>query len=117
MVDGLADSRIPLHFGALSEMRDGDAVLIEGSGIVPAGVPAARFRSETVGLHGLGCPCCAPREGAAIALHRLYLEQARSPRPLFSRVLAVTTSEQGRAAVLAAVRQDRVVASWFRLEG
>ncbi len=108
----MGDGRIPVVLGGVA--GKGDAVLLEGEGVLPAGVAAARFM-VSAGGHAIGCACCVPRSDAARALGRLFLARARGEVAAFRRVVAVTTSEAGRAAVKAAVAGDVVASARFRL--
>ncbi len=107
------DGRIAVVLGGAA--GEGDAVLLEGDGVLPEGA-AARFTVEAGG-HAIGCACCVPRSDAGRALGRLFLARARGEVAAFGRVVAVTTSEAGRAAVVAAVAGDVVAAARFRMEG
>ena len=106
------DGRIAVVLGGAA--GEGDAVLLEGDGVLPEGA-AARFTVEAGG-HVIGCACCVPRSDAGRALGRLFLARARGEVVAFGRVVAGTTSEAGRAAVAAAVAGDVVASARFRLE-
>ncbi len=107
----MGDGRIPVVLGGVG--GEGDAVLLEGEGALPAGAAARFVVSE--GGHTFGCACCVPRSDAGRALGRLFLARARGEVAAFGRVVAVTTSEAGRAAVEAAVAGDVVASARFRL--
>ena len=111
---GSGDGRIPVLLAGREAVGPGDAVLLEGDGAFPAGV-AARF--SAAGGHGIGCACCVPRSDAARALARLFLARARGEVALFRRVVAVTASPAGQAAVTAAVTGDVLASARFRLKG
>lgn len=106
----MSDGRIPVVIGGAA--GEGDAVLIEGDGALPAGT-AARF-TLAAGGHAIGCACCAPRSDAGRALGRLFLARARGEVAAFGRVVVVA-SEEGRAAVEAAVGGDVVASARFRM--
>ncbi len=108
---GAGDGRIEVVLGGAA--REGDAVLLEGEGALPAGA-GARF-SVAAGGHAIGCACCVPRSDAGRALGRLFLARARGEVGMFARVVAVVTSEAGRAAVVVAVEGDVVASARFRL--
>ncbi len=65
--------------------------------------------------HPAGCACCLPRSEAAAALGRLFLARARGDVAFFRRVVAVTMTPQGEAAVRAAVAEDPLISGRFRL--
>ncbi len=109
----MGDGRIPVVLGGVA--GEGDAVLLEGDGALPRGA-AARF-AVAAGGHAIGCVCCVPRSDAGRALGGLFLARARGEVAAFGRVVAVTTSTAGRAAVVAAVEGDVVASARFRLEG
>ncbi len=99
--------------GLLSEVGDGDALLMEGAAGVCAGalesfVPAA-------GGHGAGCACCVTRVPAAVALDRLFQRRVRGEVEFFRRVVVVTATVEGEMEVRSALRSDAVVSARFRL--
>lgn len=110
---GSGDDRIPVRLGP-AEAQAGDAVLLEGDGVLPPGV-AARFTVQA-GPHVVGCACCVPRSDAARALARLFLARARGEVPPFRRVVAVTLTPAGREVVAAAVANDVLASARFRME-
>ena len=71
----ISDPRVPVLF-APATAAPGDALLIEGEGAAPEGLPVARFQLSRPG-HLVGCPCCAPRGPVAEALFSLFLARAR----------------------------------------
>ncbi|MGI3778768.1 MAG: hypothetical protein ACRYGC_15875 [Janthinobacterium lividum] len=107
----MSDGRIPVVIGGAA--GEGDAVLVEGDGALPAGA-AARF-TLAAGGHAIGCACCVPRSDAGRALGRLFLARARGEVAAFARVVVVAASEEGRAAVEAAVGGDVVASARFRM--
>ncbi len=109
---GPGDGRIPVLLAGAEAAGAGDAVLLEGDGALPPGA-AERF-SAAAGSHALGCVCCVPRSDAARALARLFLARARG-EVAFRRVVAVTSSPAGRAAVAAAVAGDVLASARFRM--
>jgi hypothetical protein len=104
------DPRLLLVFGTAADARPGDALLREGRGAEAPGV--AWFTATPV--HASGCACCTPRSAAALALGRLLLARARGEGLFFRRILSVTTTEHGRAAVLAALDGDPLVSGRVR---
>jgi len=103
---GSGDGRIPV-------LLAGAGIAGAGAAVLPAGA-AARFTVEA-GVHAVGCACCVPRSDAARALARLFLARARGEVALFRRVIAVTASPAGRAAVTAAVTGDVLASARFRM--
>lgn len=99
--------------GGAGSVRAGDAVLVEGVGEV-WGEAVERFAAE--GGHLAGCACCVTHSQAAAALDRLFQRRARGQIPFFRRILAVTATPEGDMAVFAALRNDPLVSSRFRLE-
>ena len=110
-----SDPRIPLRLGPLAEAPPGAALLIEGDAPAPAGHPFARFAARPIPFHPAGCACCTPRNAAAQALARLFLDRARGG-VWFIQVQAVTASTAGAAAVRAALAEDNLTAARFRLD-
>lgn len=108
----MSDGRIPVVIGGTAGA--GDAVLVEGDGALPAAAAAARF-TLAGGGHAIGCACCVPRSDAGRALGRLFLARARGEVAAFGRVVVVAASEEGRAAVEAAVGGDVVASARFRM--
>ena len=106
------DARVPVRFGTAEDADTGDAVLFEGEG-TPASQLAAQFTVQP-GIHAAGCACCLPRSGAALALAELFTRRARGGAE-FRSVLAVATSEGGRAAIVDALQSDPVASARFRL--
>ena len=104
------DARIPVRFGSTLDVRDGDAMLAEGE--AASMCPSASFTADG-GSHGPGCACCTPRSMAALALADLFTRRARG-NVEFQSVLAVTSSEAGRAAVTEALRSDPVASARYR---
>jgi hypothetical protein len=109
------DARIPLLFAA--EAAPADAQLLEGRGA--AGPNIEWFTVDPAQPpspgHAAGCTCCTPRGSAGLALARLALARARGEAPFFHRLIARTTSAEGRAAVLRALSTDPVAAARYRL--
>jgi hypothetical protein len=109
----MSDPRIPVMFGARGAAGAEDGLLLEGRGTDGPGVA---WFSLPKAAHVLGCACCPPRNAAGQALGRLFLARARGESVFFRRVVAVVTSEAGRAAVLAALEGDPLASAAFRGE-
>ncbi len=111
------DARIPVAFAPAASAGRGDALLIEGDGPVPDGVPdglpVARLAAALPG-HVAGCACCAPRGPVAAALHRLFLARARDAAAFFTR-LVVCAGAEGEAAVRQALAADAFLAGRYRV--
>jgi hypothetical protein len=104
----------------MAEAGPDDALLVEGDGPAPDGVPVERFRVRAfvfgpAGPHRIGCACCTPRVPVADALARLFLARARGDSGFFQSVLAVPLGAAGAAAIRAALDSDQMAASRFRL--
>jgi len=113
-------ARVPVRIGAMAEAGPDDALLVEGDGPAPDGVPVERFRVRAfvfgpAGPHRIGCACCTPRVPVADALARLFLARARGDSGFFRSVLAVPLGAAGAAAIRAALDSDQTAASRFRV--
>jgi hypothetical protein len=109
------DARIPVVFAPAGAAGGGDALLIEGDGAAPDGLPVARFSTALPG-HAVGCACCAPRGPVADALHRLFLARARGTAAFFARVV-VAAGPEGEAAVRRALVDDAFLSGRYRAAG
>jgi hypothetical protein len=109
----MIDARLPLAFGREDDAGPADALLIEGEGAAAATRDYFTAAPETG--HPANCACCLPRNAAGMALSRLLLARARAHGARFNRVIAVTHTEGGRAAVIQAVEQDPLASACFRL--
>jgi len=110
------DARVPVRFGSVSDADAGSALLIEGDAPAPDGVAVTRFiAGSAAGPHPAGCPCCATRSPAAVALAALFLARARGEVDFFRTVVAVCPTPEGEAAVRAAAEFDPLVVAWFRV--
>jgi hypothetical protein len=107
------DARLPVFFADADQAAAEDGVLLEGEG---ESVPGRDYFEVTEG-HPVGCACCAPRNGAGVALSRLLLARARGKGPFFRRVVAVVRSEAGRDAVVHAIDTDPLASACFVLAG
>jgi hypothetical protein len=110
---GQVDDRIPVVFAA--EAEDGDAVLAERHGLSCDPRALADFSADPPSGHPVACACCAPRGMAAKALTGLFFSRARGEIPFFRRVVAITQSDAGVAAVRTAVLNDPLASARFRL--
>lgn len=106
------DARVPVAFGGLGDLRPDDAVVVEGEETIPEGVPAVRLSQERSAAHMAGCLCCVPRSAVGQALSGLFLARGRGTVAYFRRVLVITQDE---AALRAALDEDLLAASWFRV--
>jgi hypothetical protein len=104
-------SVIPLIFAPASDAGPDDALLIEGRGMAQPG----RDTFTVTATHAIGCACCPPRNGAGMALSRLLLARARGDGVFFKRVVAVTSTKAGRAAVMHALAADPLASACFTL--
>ena len=105
------DARIPVLFVNAATPGLTDAVLHEGEG-QPG--PAWEWFGQVDGPHPEGCNCCTPRTQAGQAIARLMLARGRGVGPYFTRILVVTRSQEGRDAVLRALAEDPIAASFCR---
>jgi hypothetical protein len=113
------DARVPVIFGRLDQAGPGDAVLVEGEALLRH-LASAGFQVEEVPRepgHAPGCVCCVPRCAAGRALAGLLQDRARGRVAFFTRVIAVTETPAGRAAVEAALAADPVASACFRPAG
>lgn len=106
------DARIPVLFGSPNDAGPRDALLIEGEGTPARG--RDWFQPDAPSAHPLGCPCCLPRNSAGMALTRLMLARGRSTGLFFTRVIAVASSDAGRASIKAALTQDPIASGFYR---
>jgi len=107
-----ADPRVLVVFAPAASAGPGDALLLEGEGAGPEGVPMARFSAARPG-HVVGCACCAPRGAVAQALHALFLARSRGTCGFFTRVV-VAAGPAGEAAVRQALAEDVFLAGRYR---
>jgi hypothetical protein len=104
----LADLRIQVVFGDLSEAGPHDAVLAEGN---MAGAGASFVPGSG---HPPGCSCCVGRSEAGRALAGLLHARARGEVSYFTRVVAVVKTEAGRAELCLALASDPVASLCFK---
>jgi hypothetical protein len=109
----MLDARLPLLFGRAENAGPDDALLIEGQGHPAHG--RDWFMPAVPTGHPANCACCLPRNAAGIALSRLLLARARGQGLFFRRVIAVTVTPEGQAAVLQALREDPLASACFVL--
>lgn len=107
------DARIPVAFAPAASAGRGDALLIEGEGAAPDGMPVVRLAAAPPG-HAAGCACCAPRGPVAEALRGLFLARARDASAFFTR-LVVSAGAEGEAAIRQALAADAFLAGRYRV--
>ncbi len=104
------DARVPVRFG----VADPDAaVLIEAGLPDQPGCVVVRFELSAEAGHVAGCACCTPRGTVAEALRRLFLARARGEVAFF-RSVSVFAGPETEALVRGVLRDDPMVAAWFR---
>ena len=91
------------------------ALLVEAPALPrPAGAVAAESFAPAMAAHPAACACCAGRSPAAAALDRLFQARVRGSAPWFERVVALASTEAGRAELDAALVGDAVTTARFR---
>ncbi len=116
------DARIPLVIladaaGLAAALAGGGpaAVLAEAPAAArPEGAVAGESFAPAMAAHPAACACCAGRSPAAAALDRLFQARVRGAVPWFARVVALPSTEAGRAEIAAALSGDAVTAARFR---
>ena len=114
------DARIPLTLlpgaGALAAAlaAGGPAALLAEGPPPPGGGALVTECYEPSPAHAAACACCAGRSAAAQALDRLFQARVRGRSGWFDRVLALPATEEGRAELLRALREDKLTAARFR---
>jgi hypothetical protein len=106
------DARIPVIFGIQAAAGPQDALLLEGQGAPTTG--RDYFQPEPPATHPANCACCPPRNSAGMALARLMLARGRGTGLFFNRVIAVTTTDQGKAAINTALNDDPIASSFYK---
>ena len=106
------DARVPVVFGLVADAGPDDALLIEGDAPAPDGLVVARLADAPLAGHAALCVCCLPRSAAGSALASLFLARGRGDVAFFRRVIAVTDDP---SAIRAALEDDILAASWFRI--
>lgn len=107
------DARTPVRLNG-SPAPGGVWLLEDGA---PAPADAAwieRFPTPVPGAHPIGCACCQPRSGAALALDRLFLARAKGQAPWFAEVFAASATELGAMALRQALTEDPVARTRFK---
>ena len=120
-----ADGRIPVlpvadeaALRAALTARPGAAILAEAPPpVLPEGAVAVASFDLYLSSHPQACTCCGGRSPLASAMDRLFLARVKGQAPWFDRVVALLPGEEARAALVAALRDDAVVASRFRADG
>jgi hypothetical protein len=105
------DARVPVRFGVADPAA---AVLIEAGRPDQPGCVLVRFAVPAAAGHIAGCACCTPRGELAEALRRLFLARARGEVAFF-RSVSVFAAAETEAVVRGVVRDDPMVAAWFRV--
>ncbi len=108
------DARVPVRFGVADP---------EAAALIEVGLPdqpaCTIMRFEAVvavpASHPAGCACCTPRGPMTEALRRLFLARAKGEVPFF-RDVRVFASPAAEPALRAALRDDGMLAAWFRAE-
>jgi hypothetical protein len=109
MVTMFLDARVPVRFGVI----DAEAAALVADGLPdPPACAVGHFAPEAAG-HAPGCACCAPRLAAAEALRRLFLARAKGEVAFF-RSVSVFAPPAAEAAIRGALRDDPLLAAWFR---
>ncbi len=107
------DARVPVRFG----VADPDAAALIEVGLPDQ--PACTFMrfvaAAAPASHPTGCACCIPCGPMTEALRRLFLARAKGEVPFFCDV-RVFASPAAEAALRAALRDDGILAAWFRAE-
>jgi len=111
------DARIPVRMVAPEGLKealaaDPAAALVVEDGIDPP--DAVAVESFPAPPHPLGCACCVARSAASAAFDRLFLARVKGEVPHFASVLAAAATEEGRAAIEAALATDPVVPMRYR---
>ena len=81
---------------------------------LPAGAVALVSFDLSGPTHAIGCACCAGRSPAAVALDRLFQARVRGGCAWFDRVVALAETDQARAEIGSALREDALTAARFR---
>ncbi len=81
---------------------------------MPAGAVALVSFDLSGPTHAVGCACCAGRSPVAAALDRLFQARVRGHCGWFERVVALAETDQARADLAQALREDAVTAARFR---
>jgi hypothetical protein len=113
------DARIPLvlvedEAGLQAALAAGRPAAVLAEAPAPARPGVAQEAFEAAEAHAAACACCAGRPAAAVALDRLFQARVRGQCAWFEQVVALASSADGRAQVLAALSGDAVTAARFR---
>ena len=111
------DARIPVLFGPAALAGTEDAVLLEtrSAETVQAAMLVERFDETSHQPHATGCVCCTSRTELGRLLAGLFLARARGEVGFFRRVIVASGSPAVQDAVRAALAQDPLASSCFRL--
>ncbi|MBE9605481.1 hypothetical protein IAI18_11425 [Acetobacteraceae bacterium H6797] len=108
------DARTPVLLDA-SPAKGAVWLAEDGAPTPPEAAWVERFATPVPTAHPIGCACCQPRSGAAVALDRLFLARAKGSAPWFTEVRTLAATEAGALALRQAVSEDPVVSARFRL--
>lgn len=113
------DARIPLRLVRPADLlaampASGAALLLEAPLAVPPGAGISASFDGRGAAHLAGCACCTGRSAAAQALDRLFQARVRNAGAWFDCVLAVTTTDSGRAQLHLALAEDSLTRARFR---
>ncbi len=106
------DARVPIVFATIADLAPDDALLIDGDADAPEDRIVVRLSPQTGAAHLAGCVCCVPRSAAGSALAGLFLARGRGEIAFFRRVVAISDNP---AAIRAAIEDDMLASSWFRI--
>jgi len=106
-----SDPRIPVRF---APAMGGSFALLREAGAPPPPPGAALVVEFSLLAHRIGCACCGGRPVAALAFDRLFLARVKGDCPWFDAVHALPAGAAGRAALIAALDEDRTTRARFR---
>ena len=107
----MIDPRIPVFFSGRPGSADTAWLVQRGTPPPPASAPY--WFSAAIPSHARGCPCCRSQGGVAVVLGELFRSHARENRSL--RRVVVLAGASGEAAVRAALMEDPLARSRFRI--
>jgi len=100
------DARIPLA------ILETEVALTAALAVAPGAVALRDF--DAASAHAPACTCCVGRTPVAVALDELFQARVRGTLPWFKRVVALAQTEEARAALITALREDALTAARFR---
>lgn len=112
------DARIPVVFAPAGLAGDDDALLLgaDANEALVRAMPTERLDSPAAAIHPADCSCCMPRSTIGRRLSGLFIARGRGEVGFFRRVVVATDDPAAREAVRAAVAQDPLASSLFRLD-